>query len=102
GANGLLVRVGAYYHDVGKTCKPHYFVENQDANISAHRGLAPSMSLLVILSHVKDGLALAREHGVPPVLHQFIAEHHGTTVVRYFHHRASEEAKASGLKRDVS
>jgi len=103
GANGLLVRVGAYYHDVGKTCKPAYFIENQDANISAHRGLAPSMSLLVILSHVKDGLALAREHGVPPILHQFIAEHHGTTVVRYFHHMASEEAKASGLKmREVS
>lgn len=103
GANGLLVRVGAYYHDIGKTCKPHYFIENQDANISAHRGLAPSMSLLVILSHVKDGLALAREHGVPPVLHQFIAEHHGTTVVRYFHHLASEEAKASGYSsREVS
>jgi len=103
GANGLLVRVGAYYHDIGKTCKPHYFIENQDANISAHRGLAPSMSLLVILSHVKDGLALAKEHGVPPVLHQFIAEHHGTTVVRYFHHLASEEAKASGYSsREVS
>lgn len=103
GANGLLVRVGAYYHDIGKTCKPHYFIENQDANISAHRGLAPSMSLLVILSHVKDGLALAREHGVPPILHQFIAEHHGTTVVRYFHHLASEEAKASGYSsREVS
>lgn len=103
GANGLLVRVGAYYHDVGKTCKPAYFIENQDANINAHRGLAPSMSLLVILSHVKDGLALAREHGVPPILHQFIEQHHGTTVVRYFHHMASEEAKASGLKmREVS
>lgn len=103
GANGLLVRVGAYYHDIGKTCKPHYFIENQDANISAHRGLAPSMSLLVILSHVKDGLALAKEHGVPPILHQFIAEHHGTTVVRYFHHLASEEAKASGFaSREIS
>jgi putative nucleotidyltransferase with HDIG domain len=99
GANGLLVRVGAYYHDVGKTCKPHYFVENQQAKmVSAHRGLAPTMSLLVILAHVKDGLALAKEHRLPPVLHQFITEHHGTTIVRYFHARAAQEAKANGRR----
>lgn len=99
GANGLLVRVGAYYHDVGKTCKPHYFVENQQTKMaSAHRGLAPTMSLLVILAHVKDGLALAKEHRLPPVLHQFITEHHGTTIVRYFHARATQEAKANGRR----
>jgi putative nucleotidyltransferase with HDIG domain len=104
GANGLLVRVGAYYHDIGKICKPNYFVENQQAKMmSAHRGLAPTMSLLVILAHVKDGLALAREHHLPPVLHQFIAEHHGTTLVRYFHARATQEAKANGRRdREVS
>jgi putative nucleotidyltransferase with HDIG domain len=96
GANGLLVRVGAYYHDVGKMCKPNYFVENQQANMNAHRRLAPTMSLLVILAHVKDGLALAREHGLPPALHPFIAEHHGTTVVKYFHTMAAQEAKAAG------
>jgi hypothetical protein len=96
GANGLLVRVGAYYHDVGKMCKPNYFVENQTAKMNAHRGLAPTMSLLVILAHVKDGLALAREHGLPPALHPFIAEHHGTTVVRYFHSMAAQEAQAGG------
>src|SRR5882672_5289631 len=103
GANGLLVRVGAYYHDVGKMCKPNYFVENQAAKMNAHRGLAPTMSLLVILAHVKDGLALAREHGLPPALHPFIAEHHGTTVVRYFHSMAAQEARAGGRDdRDVS
>lgn len=96
GANGLLVRVGAYYHDVGKICKPNYFVENQQANRNVHDGLAPTMSLLVILAHVKDGLALAREYGLPPVLHQFIAEHHGTTVVKYFHARATQDAKPTG------
>lgn len=96
GANGLLVRVGAYYHDIGKMCKPGYFVENQESKANAHRGLAPTMSLLVILAHVKDGLALAKEHRLPPVLHQFIAEHHGTTVVRYFHARAAQEAKSHG------
>ena len=103
GANGLLVRVGAYYHDIGKVCKPAYFVENQHADINAHDGLAPTMSLLVILAHVKDGLALAREHALPPVLHQFIAEHHGTTVVRYFHAMAAQEAKPTGKHdREVS
>ncbi len=96
GANGLLVRVGAYYHDIGKICKPNYFVENQQARINAHRGLAPTMSLLVILAHVKDGLALARENRLPPVLHQFITQHHGTTIVRYFHAKATEEARAAG------
>ena len=103
GANGLLVRVGAYYHDVGKLCKPQYFVENQQANMNAHDGLAPTMSLLVILAHIKDGLALAREYGLPPVLHQFIAEHHGTTVVRYFHAMAAQGAKPTGKHdREVS
>ena len=102
-ANGLLVRVGAYYHDIGKLCKPNYFVENQEARMNAHQGLAPTMSLLVILAHVKDGLALAREHGLPSVLHQFIAEHHGTTLVKYFHHMATQEAKAAGRHgREVS
>lgn len=103
GANGLLVRVGAYYHDIGKTCKPQYFVENQSGKLSAHQRLAPTMSLLVILAHVKDGLAMAKEHGLPRVLHQFIAEHHGTTIVRYFHAMAAQEAKASGrADREVS
>jgi len=103
GANGLQVRVGAYYHDIGKMLKPQYFVENQRANMNAHDRLAPTMSLLVILAHVKDGLALAKEYGLPPVLHQFIAEHHGTTVVRYFHTMAAQRAEEEGLDdREVS
>ena len=103
GANGLLVRVGAYYHDIGKTCKPQYFVENQSGKLSAHQRLAPTMSLLVILAHVKDGLAMAREQRLPRVLHAFIAEHHGTTIVRYFHAMAEREARAAGRsEREVS
>ncbi len=93
-ANGLLVRVGAYYHDIGKMCKPAYYVENQETRENAHRNLAPTMSLLVILAHVKDGLALAKEHSLPTVLHQFIAEHHGTTVVKYFHAMAEQEVRS--------
>jgi len=91
GANGLLVRVGALYHDIGKMHKADYFAENQEASISRHENLSASMSLLIILGHVKDGIELAREYGLPRVLYQFIEEHHGTTVVRYFHHKASEK-----------
>lgn len=96
GANGLLVRVGAYYHDIGKMCKPEYFVENQPGHVSAHSRLAPRMSLLVITGHIKDGLALADEYGLPRVLHPFIAEHHGTTVVRYFHAMAAQRELSKG------
>ncbi|MCB9849949.1 MAG: HDIG domain-containing protein [Phycisphaerales bacterium] len=91
GADGLLAHVGALYHDIGKIPKAEYFTENQEASINRHDQLAPSMSLLIILGHVKDGLELAREYGLPRVLYPFIAEHHGTTVVRYFHHMASEK-----------
>lgn len=91
GGNGLLAHVGALYHDIGKIPKPEYFAENQEASINRHDKLAPSMSLLIILGHVKDGLEMAKEFGLPRVLIPFIAEHHGTTVVRYFHHIASEK-----------
>ena len=91
GANGLLAQVGALYHDIGKIHKAHYFAENQEGNISRHDNLAPTMSLLIILGHVKDGVEMAKEYGLPRVLQQFIEAHHGTTVVRYFHHIASEK-----------
>lgn len=91
GANGLLAQVGALYHDVGKLHKASYFAENQEAAISRHEKLAPTMSLLIIIGHVKDGVEMAKEYKLPRVLHQFIHEHHGTTVVRYFHHMASEQ-----------
>jgi hypothetical protein len=94
GARGLLARVGAYYHDIGKINKPDYFVENQGDGRSRHARLSPEMSLLVILGHVKDGLEMAREYGLPKVLHQFIATHHGTTLVQYFYHAAAEQRKA--------
>lgn len=90
-ADGLLAHVGALYHDIGKIPKAEYFSENQESSINRHDHLAPTMSLLIILGHVKDGLELAREYGLPRVLYPFIAEHHGTTLVRYFHHVASEK-----------
>jgi hypothetical protein len=91
GANGLLAQVGALYHDIGKIHKARYFTENQEGRLSRHENLSPTLSLLIILAHVKDGLEMAREYKLPKVLHQFIEEHHGTTVVRYFHHMASEK-----------
>lgn len=98
GARGLLARVGALYHDIGKAQKPEYFVENQEARMNRHDRLSPTLSLLIIIGHVKDGLEMARAYGLPRVLHQFISEHHGNTVVRYFHHMASEAAARSRLK----
>jgi putative nucleotidyltransferase with HDIG domain len=88
GANGLLVRVGAYFHDIGKMLKPHYFIENQtDGN--RHENLAPAMSTLIIIGHVKDGVDLARQYNLPERIVDFIEQHHGTTLVEYFYHEAS-------------
>jgi cyclic-di-AMP phosphodiesterase PgpH len=103
GARGLLARVGALYHDIGKMQKAEYFAENQEARINRHDRLSPTMSLLIIVGHVKDGVELARAYGVPRVLRAFIGEHHGTTVVRYFHHAAAEAARYKGKHgREVS
>jgi putative nucleotidyltransferase with HDIG domain len=88
GANGLLCRVGSYYHDVGKIAKAGYFIENQAGQSSKHEKLTPAMSSLVILGHVKDGVEIAKEYGLPRVLHQFIRQHHGTTLVEFFYHEA--------------
>ena len=96
GANGLLARVGAYYHDIGKVHKPDYFVENQPGPGSKHDKLSPAMSLLLIKGHVKDGLEMAKEYGLPRVLHEFIASHHGTTLVEYFYHAAAEQRRSNG------
>ncbi|MCG3180740.1 MAG: hypothetical protein BIFFINMI_03103 [Phycisphaerae bacterium] len=89
-ADGLLARVGAYYHDIGKINKPPYFVENQEGTISRHDKLSPAMSLLIILGHVKDGLEMAKEYNVPRVIWPFITEHHGTTLIEYFYHAAKK------------
>lgn len=92
GANSLLCRVGAYYHDIGKMLKPEYFVENQSDGPNRHINLTPNVSLLIIIGHVKDGMELAREYGLPRNLLPFIQQHHGTTLVEYFYNRAVEGA----------
>ena len=93
GANGLLVRVAAYFHDIGKMLKPDYFIENVAEGMeSRHEHLAPAMSTLIIIGHVKDGVDLARQHNLPPQLIDFIEQHHGTTLVEYFYHEATRQA----------
>ena len=92
GANALLARVGAYYHDIGKMVKPHYFTENQLLEGNKHDTLEPSMSRLVILNHVKEGIELARQYKLHPRIIDFIPEHHGTSLIHFFYQRALEEA----------
>jgi cyclic-di-AMP phosphodiesterase PgpH len=92
GARGLLVRVGAYFHDIGKMLKPGYFVENQGQGDNRHQSLMPAMSTLVIIAHVKDGADLARQNKIPEPIIDFIQQHHGTTLVEYFYRQASERS----------
>jgi hypothetical protein len=91
GANALLLRVCAYYHDVGKVQKPEYFVENQ-RGANPHDTLSPSMSSLVIQSHVKEGLEIAVREKLPLPIRQAIATHHGTKLIRYFYSKAQEHS----------
>ncbi len=90
GGNGLLARVGAYYHDVGKIKRPYFFIENQFMMENPHDKYPPSLSALVITSHVKDGVELVRENKLPEVLADIVQQHHGTTLVGYFFHKAKE------------
>ena len=91
GRNGLLCRVGAYYHDIGKINKPEYFIENEIGPTNRHKELSPMMSQLIIIGHVKDGIEMAKEYGLPAVLRQFIETHHGTALVEYFYHEAKKK-----------
>lgn len=96
GARGLLVRVGAYFHDIGKMLKPGYFIENQGQDPSQHDALVPAMSTLVIIAHVKDGADLARQNKLPECIIDFILQHHGTTLVEYFYRQAQQRTEAEG------
>ncbi len=92
GANGLLCRVGTYYHDVGKVLEPQYFIENQHGGVNPHDRLEPAISAAILRRHVTEGLRLARQEKLPEVISAFIAEHHGTQRIGYFHAKALEQA----------
>jgi putative nucleotidyltransferase with HDIG domain len=98
GADSLLVRVGSYYHDIGKLKRPYFFIENQMGEDNPHEKLTPVLSTLIITSHVKDGLELANEHKIPPVIVELIAQHQGTSIVTYFYHKALEMGNADTVK----
>ncbi|HIC86151.1 MAG TPA: HDIG domain-containing protein [Desulfobacterales bacterium] len=93
GANPLLAKVAAYYHDIGKMKKALYFIENQLPGQNKHEKLAPSMSALILISHVKDGVELARKHKLGNEIMDIIGQHHGTTLITYFYEKAREQAE---------
>lgn len=97
GADPFLTRVGSYYHDVGKIIRPHFFVENRAEGVDPHSQLDPWSSAQIIISHVKDGLELARKYKLPHRIRDFIAEHQGTGLVRFFYHEAGKMAGSEGV-----
>ena len=102
GADPLLVRAGALFHDAGKAVNPHFFIENQVGNqINPHNELSPQESAKIIIHHVYDGLALAKKYRLPPRIRDFILEHHGTTITRYQYSRAKELAAVTGETVDI-
>ncbi len=92
GADALLTRVGAYYHDVGKTIRPYFFVENRTEGMDPHARLDAYTSAQIIVTHVKDGIDLARKYRLPQRIIDFIPEHQGTLLVSYFYHQAVQQA----------
>ncbi len=101
GANPLLARVSAYYHDIGKMKMPEYFVENQTNNVNRHDKLLPHMSSMILTAHVKEGLELARQYKLPQTVTDIIQQHHGTSVITYFYQKAVDQsAEQKPLKED--
>ncbi|MBL7222690.1 MAG: HDIG domain-containing protein [Candidatus Brocadiae bacterium] len=96
GANPLIARVGAYYHDIGKMVKPGYFIENLASGESPHDRLRPTMSTLIIGAHTKDGVELAEEARLPHPIVDIVAQHHGTSVIEFFYNRHLEESASHG------
>jgi cyclic-di-AMP phosphodiesterase PgpH len=97
GADPLLSRVGCYYHDIGKMIRPHYFIENQKG-VNPHDELQPRMSALILISHVKEGVELAREEGLPRAIIDIIPQHHGTGEIASFKHRALERGDKQAVR----
>jgi len=98
GANPLLAKVTGYYHDIGKIKKAQYFIENQRNGKNKHDRLAPSMSSLILISHIKEGIEIAREHKLCPVIIDGIRQHHGTSLIRYFYEKARQLKGADQVK----
>ncbi len=100
GANSLLAKVCGYYHDIGKIRKPLYFIENQTNGKNKHDKLAPSMSSLILISHIKDGVEIAKENKLGQVIIDTIRQHHGTSLIRYFYEKAKQQKRESAANID--
>lgn len=93
GANSMLARVGAYYHDIGKIKRPYFFKENQMSNDNPHDKITPKLSTIIIISHIKDGIELAEKYKIPKYIKAIIEEHHGTSLVKYFYNIALNDSE---------
>jgi putative nucleotidyltransferase with HDIG domain len=100
GGNGLLARVGAYYHDVGKTKRPHFFIENQMNMGNPHDKIAPQLSKTIITAHARDGAQMLKEYGLPKAIQDIAEQHHGTTLLKYFYHKAKQESESEIVESD--
>ena len=100
GANSLLAKVCGYYHDIGKIKKPLYFIENQTNGKNKHDKLAPSMSSLILISHIKDGVEIAKENKLGEVIIDTIRQHHGTSLIRFFYEKAKQQKRESAKNID--
>lgn len=100
GGNGLLARVGAYYHDVGKTKRPHFFIENQMNMGNPHDKINPQLSKTIITAHAKDGAQMLKEHALPKLIQDIAEQHHGTTLLKFFYHKAKQESETEIVESD--
>ncbi|MBD2844449.1 HDIG domain-containing protein [Paenibacillus sp. IB182496] len=102
GADGLLCRVGSYYHDIGKTKRPSYFIENQSNIENPHDSIEPELSKSIIIAHARDGVEMLKSHNIPKPLRDIAEQHHGTTFLKYFYHKALKLAEADGVEPDFT
>ncbi|MFS0727560.1 HD family phosphohydrolase [Paenibacillus sp. 1P07SE] len=102
GANGLLCRVGSFYHDIGKTKRPSYFIENQSNIENPHDSMDPKLSKEIIIAHARDGVDMQKSHNIPKPLRDIAEQHHGTTFLKYFYHKALKIAEAEGVEPDFT
>ncbi|MEK3881616.1 HDIG domain-containing metalloprotein [Paenibacillus sp. PL2-23] len=98
GADGLLCRVGSFYHDIGKTKRPNYFIENQTNIENPHDTIDPKLSKSIIVAHARDGVDMLKAHNIPKPLRDIAEQHHGTTSLKYFYHKAVKQAEEQGME----
>lgn len=102
GANGLLCRVGAFYHDIGKTKRPSYFIENQNNMDNPHDFIDPKLSTSIIVAHARDGADLLKDYKLPKPIRDIAEQHHGTTFLKFFYYKALKQAEADGVEPDFT